>query len=81
LGDSGAEGDDGLIIEEPPPPKGPSKHEVSAAIDVLQTYSLFLNNQFVDLNSGIEKLCNIIDRDRMAAKRQGLMTLFFKSIM
>ena len=25
-----------------------------AAIDVLQTYSLFLNNQFVDFNSGIE---------------------------
>ena len=60
-------------IEEPPPPKRPSKHEVSAAIDVLETYSLFLNNQFVDFKSGTEKLCNVIDRNRMAAKRQGLM--------
>ena len=33
----------------------------------------------VDFNSGIEKLCNIIDRDRMAAKRQGLMTDYFSN--
>ena len=46
---------------------------------MLQTYSLFLINQFVDFNSGIEKLCNIIDRDRMAAKRQGLMTDYFSN--
>ena len=53
LGDNGAEDDDGLTIEEPPPPKRPSKHEVSAAIDVLETYSLFLNNQFVDFKFGM----------------------------
>ena len=44
---------------------------------MLETYSLFLNNQFVDFQSGIEKLCNIIDRDRMAAKRHGLMMDYF----
>ena len=36
--------------------------------------SLFLNNQFVDFISDIENLCNITDRNRMAAKRQELMT-------
>ena len=72
LGDSGAEGGDNLTIKEPlqphpppsPPPQPKSFQNVSG--DLLQTYRLFLNNQFVDF----EKLCNITDRDRMAAKRQ-----------
>ena len=42
---------------------------------------MLLNNQFVDFKSDSDKLCNIIDRTRMAAKRrrQRLMTDYFSN--
>lgn len=68
------------MTNEEPPPKHLTTHEVSAAIDKLETYSLLLTIIISLLtNSGIEKLCNIIDRDRMVAECQGLMTDYFSN--
>ena len=70
--------DDDLVIEEPPPPKRPSRHEVSAAIDVLHTFSLFLStDHFAEFKSGVEKLTNIVDRNRIDGQRQIFVTDFF----
>lgn len=61
--------------EEEPPPRGPSRHKLNHAVDVLQT--LFERLDFMSFTSNIKNISRIIDRDRSVEKRQGLLTGYF----
>ena len=70
------EEDDEVFIEEPPP-KRPSKQDLCHAIDVLQTFSLFVRVDHDSFKTNIKNISRIVDRDRLVEKRQGLLTYYF----
>ena len=68
--------DDEVFIEEPPP-KRPSKQDLCHTIDVLQTFSLFVQVDHDSFKTNIKNISRIVDRDRLVEKRQGLLTDYF----
>ena len=74
--DDELEEDDEVFIEEPPP-KRPSKQDLGHAIDVLQTFSLFVRVDHDSFKTNIKNISRIVDRDRLVEKRQGLLTDYF----
>lgn len=70
------EEDDEVFIDEPPP-KRPSRHELCQAIDVLQTFGLFVEVEMDSFKTNLRKLSRIVDSNRFVEKRQGLLTDYF----
>ena len=68
--------EDEVFIEEPPP-KRPSNQDLCHAIDVLQTFSLFVRVDHDSFKTKIKNISRIVDRDRLVEKRQGLLTDYF----
>ena len=71
--------DEDEVVTDEPPPKRPSKQELSNAMDVLQTFSLFVGVDVDMFKSNIKNISRIIDRDRSVEKRQGLLTDYFSN--
>ena len=71
--------DEDEVVTDEPPPKRPSKQELSNAMDVLQTFSLFVGVDVDMFKSNIKNISRIIDRDRSVEKRQGLLTHYFSN--
>ena len=62
--DDELEEDDEVFIEEPPP-KRPSKQDLCQAIDLLQTFSLFVLVDHDSFKTNIKNISRIVDSDRL----------------
>ena len=73
------ETDEVEVLEEGP--KKPTASEVRSAIDVLTSYSLFVNEGVEEIRSHVQKIEALAERNFRSSQRQQTLLSFFGSKM